>query len=868
MVDNGQHVFLRCCTAYRGLLARLGMTGAVSLQDRFDVTVLAPGGRARLRRTALPGPLHMGQALMGYGFLSRAQRLRVARAALAMAALNPAKPELDRQRLGDWLAAHGQDERTRRLLWDLFTVSALNVDGDDANLSLAATVVKTALLGARDAADIGVPSVPLGVLHGQAAGALLARLGAQVRLSAKVAAIEALPGGPGPRFRVRLAGRRGGNGAPAGGAAPDGTPLDGTPVDGAAPDGAARHGAGLDGAALGGAGEVIEADGVVLAVPPAVAARLAPAGTVSPGTVSPGTVGPGTAWEPTAASDGHGPAGQPGPEQWRELATSPIVNVHVIYDRRVTRLPFAAAVDSPVQWVFDRTGPSGLRSGQYLAVSLSAADGYVDVPASALRERFLPAMADLFPAARDARVTDFFVTRERRATLRQVPGCERLRPGAATARAGPGAGRCLDRHRMARHDGGSRAKRFECGAGAAPGARGAGRWVAAAGPGPGRAVGPGERVGSGDRAGPGGRGSHGMTAVIPAGVETARDLVGPALAAAVERLSPDVRKVAAYHLGLAGPEGALPGAADGVRPGGGARGGRGARGRPPGAGKALRPALTLLSARAANAAPERGVPAAVAVELVHNFSLLHDDIMDGDTERRHRPTAWTVYGTGAAILAGDAMLALAQDILLEDAAPQGVWAARALSAAVQRLIAGQGADLAFEQRDDVSLTECLTMAGDKTAALMACACSIGSIHVGAPPQLAMGLAAFGAHAGLAFQLTDDLLGIWGAPEVTGKPVRSDLRARKKSLPVVAALSAGTAEAGELAALLAREEPLSEDDLALAAGLVEAAGGKTWTENEAATQLAAAHKCLADTDMPGDVRAEFAGIAEFITARQW
>jgi hydroxysqualene dehydroxylase len=427
--------------AYRGLLARLGMTGAVSLQDRFDVTVLAPGGRARLRRTALPGPLHMGQALMGYGFLSRAQRLRVARAALAMAALNPAKPELDRQRLGDWLAAHGQDERTRRLLWDLFTVSALNVDGDDANLSLAATVVKTALLGARDAADIGVPSVPLGVLHGQAAGALLARLGAQVRLSAKVAAIEVLPGGPGPRFRVRLAGRRGGGGAPAGGAAPDGTSLDGTPLDGAAPDGAARHragldGAALDGAALDGAGEVIEADGVVLAVPPAVAARLAPAGTVGPATVGPGTVSQGTAWEPAAAGDGHGPAAQPGPEQWRELATSPIVNVHVIYDRRVTRLPFAAAVDSPVQWVFDRTGPSGLRSGQYLAVSLSAADGYVDVPASALRERFLPAMADLFPAARDARVTDFFVTRERRATLRQVPGCERLRPGAATARPG------------------------------------------------------------------------------------------------------------------------------------------------------------------------------------------------------------------------------------------------------------------------------------------------------------------------------------------------------------------------------------------------------------------------------------------------
>jgi geranylgeranyl diphosphate synthase type I len=227
-----------------------------------------------------------------------------------------------------------------------------------------------------------------------------------------------------------------------------------------------------------------------------------------------------------------------------------------------------------------------------------------------------------------------------------------------------------------------------------------------------------------------------------------------------------------------------------------------------------------------------------------------------------------VHGIGAAILAGDALLALAQDILLEDTAPQGLWAARCLSAAVHRLIAGQGADLAFEQRSDVTLAECLDMASDKTAALMACACSIGAIHVGAPPGLAMGLAGFGAHAGLAFQLTDDLLGIWGAPEVTGKPVRSDLRARKKSLPVVAALTGGSAQAQELAALLGRRDPLNEEDLELAARLVEEAGGKGWTEDEAAAQLAAAEKCLAETDMPDDVRAEFAGIAEFITARQW
>ncbi len=178
-VDNGQHVFLRCCTAYRGLLARLGMTGSVTLQDRFDVTVLRPGGRATLRRTALPGPLHMGRALAGYGHLSYAERLRVVPAALAMARLDPASPGLDGQRLGDWLAAHGQGEHARRALWDLFTVSALNVAGDDANLALAATVVKTALLAGRDAADIGIPAVPLGDLHGRAAASLLGRLGAR-----------------------------------------------------------------------------------------------------------------------------------------------------------------------------------------------------------------------------------------------------------------------------------------------------------------------------------------------------------------------------------------------------------------------------------------------------------------------------------------------------------------------------------------------------------------------------------------------------------------------------------------------------------------------------------------------------------------
>jgi protoporphyrinogen oxidase len=151
---------------------------------------------------------------------------------------------------------------------------------------------------------------------------------------------------------------------------------------------------------------VLRADGVVLAVPPYVASRLVP--------------------------DSAGSAAA----TWPELGTSPIINVHVIYDRKVMDLPFAAAVDSPVQWVFDRTDISGFgksNRGQYLAISLSAAEPYVDVPAAKLREMFVPALAGLLPAAQDARVSEFFVTRERRATFRQEPGCGRLRPRAATA---------------------------------------------------------------------------------------------------------------------------------------------------------------------------------------------------------------------------------------------------------------------------------------------------------------------------------------------------------------------------------------------------------------------------------------------------
>src|ERR1700728_408441 len=237
-IDTGQHVFLRCCTAYRGLLDRLGMTAHAPLQPRFDITVVAPGKRARMRRRRAPAPLHLLPALLGYPFLSFPERSRIARAALAFKRLKEADPKTDEIRLGDWLAAHGQDDRTRRVLWDLFSISSLNVPGDDASLALAAVVVKTGLLGDAGAADIGVPALSLGELHGAAAARTLERLGASVRLSTKVAAVEQKGDG---EFLVRL-----------GRAAPGGVALD--PPDDDAADGDRADGHDGDGADTGGRG--------------------------------------------------------------------------------------------------------------------------------------------------------------------------------------------------------------------------------------------------------------------------------------------------------------------------------------------------------------------------------------------------------------------------------------------------------------------------------------------------------------------------------------------------------------------------------------------------------------------------------------
>ncbi|MFA1551046.1 family 2 encapsulin nanocompartment cargo protein polyprenyl transferase [Actinomadura chokoriensis] len=320
-----------------------------------------------------------------------------------------------------------------------------------------------------------------------------------------------------------------------------------------------------------------------------------------------------------------------------------------------------------------------------------------------------------------------------------------------------------------------------------------------------------------------------------------RRLLDPALRDAVEAMPDAARRIAAFHFGWRDERG---------RPASGA------------AGKAIRPALALLAAEAAGGTASAALPAAVAVELAHNFSLLHDDVMDGDPTRRHRPTAWTVFGTDAAILAGDALLAAAYEALAGDDSPAAAHGVRVLARSVLDLVEGQSADLAFEGRTDVTLDECLAMASRKTGALMGAACALGARHGGAGTAETDRLRAFGECFGLAFQLTDDLLGIWGDPAVTGKPVHSDLHNRKKSLPVVAALTSGTPAGGELADLYFREEPLSHGDTAKAAALIEAAGARAWAATRAGALLAEARAHLAGS-APAPA-ADLCTLAHFMT----
>ncbi|HWF14739.1 MAG TPA: hydroxysqualene dehydroxylase HpnE [Acidimicrobiales bacterium] len=351
--DNGQHVFLRCCTAYREFLTRIGAEADVRLQRSLEVPVLSPRGiRASITRSSLPAPLHLALALARYRHLALADRLGLFRAALALRRLDPDDPTLDDITFGSWLRRQRQSDQSVQKLWNLIALPTLNLPASEASLALAVKVFRTGLLDQADAGDIGWSAVPLSDLHGGHGGRALHAAGVERLLGARVKAISIRRDGT---FVVTSSNR--------------------------------EH----------------LADAVVVATPPQVTRRLVP-----------------TAMVPSEALFGR----------------SPIANVHLVLDRRVTDLAFAAVVDSPIQFVFDRTESSGLRTGQCLSISLSAADAYMAQPSEQLVRTFFAALQSLYPLARPARLLDGLVTRERAATFRGVPGTAALRPSCRRAVAG------------------------------------------------------------------------------------------------------------------------------------------------------------------------------------------------------------------------------------------------------------------------------------------------------------------------------------------------------------------------------------------------------------------------------------------------
>ncbi|CKW55529.1 polyprenyl synthetase [Mycobacterium tuberculosis] len=308
-------------------------------------------------------------------------------------------------------------------------------------------------------------------------------------------------------------------------------------------------------------------------------------------------------------------------------------------------------------------------------------------------------------------------------------------------------------------------------------------------------------------------------------LERARADCGPVLHRAIESMREPLATMAGYHLGWWNADRSTAAGSSG---------------------KYFRAALVYAAAAACGGDVGDATPVSAAVELVHNFTLLHDDVMDGDATRRGRPTVWSVWGVGGAILLGDALHATAVRILtgLTDECV-AVRAIRRLQMSCLDLCIGQFEDCLLEGQPEVTVDDYLWMAAGKTAALTGCCCALGALVANADDATIAALERFGHELGLAFQCVDDLIGIWGDPGVTGKPVGNDLARRKATLPVVAALNSRSEAATELAALYQAPAAMTASDVERATALVKVAGGGHVAQRCADERIQAAIAALPD-----------------------
>jgi geranylgeranyl diphosphate synthase type I len=333
---------------------------------------------------------------------------------------------------------------------------------------------------------------------------------------------------------------------------------------------------------------------------------------------------------------------------------------------------------------------------------------------------------------------------------------------------------------------------------------------------------------------------------LPASLSRNLPMVEDAMRWALPPASTPLGKMCAYHLGWISPDG---------EPAAG------------GGGKLFRAALTLWACQACGGDPEWAVPAAAAVELVHNFTLVHDDIQDGDETRRHRPTVWAVWGEAQGINAGDGLFATAFLSLLAPGprADRRMRAARVLSQAIIEVIEGQSLDLALEGRPDTPRSTYIRLITAKTGALLGACLEMGAIVAGAPQRTVTKLRNAGRLLGETFQIRDDWLGTFGDPAHTGKASGTDLARRKLTFPVVSAYSrASYAEQRELLELYeAPDGAVSEQRIRdLLSGLGEPAATEATTEQAAQ----AAINAVASSGLEAAWVEDFAAIAGFVAQR--
>ncbi|MGW7531138.1 polyprenyl synthetase family protein [Amycolatopsis sp. NPDC054798] len=313
----------------------------------------------------------------------------------------------------------------------------------------------------------------------------------------------------------------------------------------------------------------------------------------------------------------------------------------------------------------------------------------------------------------------------------------------------------------------------------------------------------------------------------------------------IDELHPDLRTICLYHLGVAD-----------------------AQGHPVSSrtGQMVRACTAVLTAEAVGAAPADAVPSAVAIELVHNFTLLHDDLIDGDELRRGRPTSWKTFGPGPAVLAGDALFASALDVLARSGAPGALAAAASLTAVVKRVTYAWANEAVFDRApaEDIVVDDYVANCAAKVEFLPAAATTTITL-LDADPKAASCLSKAAGHIAAAWQIANDLEDIWGDPVRIGKPGLQDIREHKHTLPLIAALQSGHPLAGKLARLL--ETPrLTTADLAAAADLVQEAGGREQAEQVAHQQVRLALQALNDPVVPAPQRKDLTDIFLYAVTR--